>query len=238
MLNDEVSSEGSALAALAAAALLLGAAPARADGVLEGLRHHTTLASTITDNGDLNPYAVVVAPATSGKIHQGDVLVDNFNNQSNLQGTGGTIIDYNPSTRSTTLFAKLPQNLPQCPGGIGLTHRDDHAEQRLGDRRQHAERRRHDRDQGRRLPAGVRFQRPARHRLVGLAHQRSLGQHGRRRQRREGDAVRQHVGLRRSRPGQARSGDRPARHRQQGDGAAHPAGDPGERTAEGRRARR
>jgi len=104
-----------------AATLVLGAAPARADSVLEGLRHHTTLASTITDNGDLNPYAVVVAPATSGKIHQGDVLVDNFNNLSNLQGTGGTIIDYNPSSRSMTLFAKLPQNLPQCPGGIGLS---------------------------------------------------------------------------------------------------------------------
>ncbi len=55
-----------------------------------------TLASTITDNGDLNPYAVVVAPASVGKIHQGDVLVDNFNNQSNLQGTGGTIIDLQP----------------------------------------------------------------------------------------------------------------------------------------------
>jgi hypothetical protein len=105
----------------AAAALILAAAPARAGGLLEGLRHHTTLASTVTDNGDLNPYAVVVAPATSGKIRQGDVLVDNFNNLSNLQGTGGTIIDFNPSSRSTTLFAKLPQNLSQCPGGVGLT---------------------------------------------------------------------------------------------------------------------
>jgi hypothetical protein len=103
------------------AALISGVVAARADGVLQGLHHHSTLASMITDNGDLNPYAVVVAPASSGKIHQGDVLVDNFNNLSNLQGTGGTIVDYNPSTRSTTLFAKLPQNLPQCPGGIGLT---------------------------------------------------------------------------------------------------------------------
>jgi hypothetical protein len=111
------------LAALGAltATLLLGAAPSRADGVLEGLRHHSTLASTVTDNGDLNPYAVVIAPVSAGKIHQGDVLVDNFNNLSNLQGTGGTIIDYNPSSRSMTLFAKLPQNLPQCPGGVGLT---------------------------------------------------------------------------------------------------------------------
>jgi len=109
--------------AIAGAALLflLGAGVARADSVLAGLHHHPTLASTITDNGDLNPYAVVVAPVSSGKIQKGDVLVDNFNNLSNLQGTGGTIIDYNPSTRAMTLFAKLPQNLPQCPGGIGLT---------------------------------------------------------------------------------------------------------------------
>ena len=104
-----------------AAALLILSASAQAEGVLEGLRRHPTLTSTITDNGDLNPYAVVVAPASSGKIQKGDVLVDNFNNSSNLQGTGGTIIDFNPSTRSTTLFAKLPQKLPQCPGGIGLT---------------------------------------------------------------------------------------------------------------------
>jgi hypothetical protein len=109
-------------AAIAGAALLLfGADGACAQSVLQGLHHHVTLASTITDNGDLNPYAVVVAPVSSGKISKGDVLVDNFNNQSNLQGTGGTIVDYNPSSRATTLFAKLPQNLPQCPGGIGLT---------------------------------------------------------------------------------------------------------------------
>ncbi len=108
-----------ALIGLGALGGLMGAA--RADTVLAGLHHHTTVTSTITDNGDLNPYAVVVAPASSGKIQKGDILVDNFNNQSNLQGTGGTIIDYNPSTHATTLFAKIPQNLPQCPGGIGLT---------------------------------------------------------------------------------------------------------------------
>lgn len=100
---------------------VLFAGPAKADALLAGLKHHTTVTSTITDNGDLNPYAVVIAPVSAGKVQKGDVLVDNFNNQSNLQGTGGTIIDYNPSTHSTTLFAKLPQNLPQCPGGIGLS---------------------------------------------------------------------------------------------------------------------
>ncbi len=63
----------------------------------------------MTDNGDLNPYAVVVAPVSAGKIQKDDVLVDNFNNLSNLQGTGTTIVDYNPATGKTTLFAKLPQ---------------------------------------------------------------------------------------------------------------------------------
>ncbi len=113
------------LGAMAAAAALLAAAGAvRAageQGLLETIHRHVTLTSTVTDNGDLNPYAVVVAPVSAGKIQAGDVLVDNFNNVSNLQGTGTTIVDYNPSTHKTTLFAKLPQNLPNCPGGVGMT---------------------------------------------------------------------------------------------------------------------
>jgi len=98
--------------------------PARADapqGLLETIHKHITRISTVTDNGDLNPYAVVVAPVSAGKIQKDDVLVDNFNNLSNLQGTGTTIIDYNPSTQKAFTFAKLPQKLAQCPGGVGLT---------------------------------------------------------------------------------------------------------------------
>ena len=88
-------------------------------GLLETIRRHETLTSSVADNGDLNPYAVVVAPVSAGKILKDDVLVDNFNNISNLQGTGTTIIDYRPSTKQTTLFAKLPQKLAECPGGSG-----------------------------------------------------------------------------------------------------------------------
>lgn len=103
-------------------AVLALAAPAHAaQGMLETIHKHVTQTSTVTDNGDLNPYAVVVAPVASGRIQQGDVLVDNFNNLSNLQGTGTTIVDYNPATHKTFTFAKLPQNLAQCPGGVGLT---------------------------------------------------------------------------------------------------------------------
>ncbi len=80
------------------------------------MRHHTTLTSTITDNGDLNPYAVVVAPASSGKIQKGDVLVDNFNNLSNLQGTGGTIVDYNPATRNDDAVRQTAAESAAMPG--------------------------------------------------------------------------------------------------------------------------
>ena len=88
---------------------------------LQTVRRHVTRASAVADNGDLNPYAIMVAPVAAGRIQKGDVLIDDFNNLSNLQGTGTTIVDYNPSTKKTTLFAKLPQHLAQCPGGVGLT---------------------------------------------------------------------------------------------------------------------
>jgi hypothetical protein len=90
-------------------------------GYLETVHRRTTLTSTVASNGDLNPYAVVVAPVSSGRIQKDDVLVDNFNNVANLQGTGTTIVGYRPSTRQTYLFATVPQNLAQCPGGVGLT---------------------------------------------------------------------------------------------------------------------
>ncbi len=90
-------------------------------GFLETVKRHSTLTSTVTENGDLNPYAVVVAPVSAGKILKDDVLVDNFNDISNLQGTGTSIVGYRPSTKETYLFARLPKNLPQCPGGVGLS---------------------------------------------------------------------------------------------------------------------
>ncbi len=104
--------------------LLMLSSGAQADqprGFLETVRRHTTLATTVTDNGDLNPYAVVVAPVSAGRVQKDDVLVDNFNNISNLQGTGTTIVGYRPGTQGTYLFARLPQTVPGCPGGVGLT---------------------------------------------------------------------------------------------------------------------
>jgi hypothetical protein len=112
-----------ALAGLAVLPVLSAAPTQAADqpSFLGAVRHHHTRASTVADNGDLNPYAVVVAPVSAGKIQKDDVLVDNFNDVSNLQGTGTTIVIYAPSTKKMTQLAKLPRNLAQCPGGVGLT---------------------------------------------------------------------------------------------------------------------
>lgn len=100
---------------------LLGAAQAEPRGFLESIHRHATLASTSPGNGDLNPYAIFVMPQDSGILHKNDVLVTNFNNITNLQGTGTTLVTYHPETGNSTLFASLPPNLPACPGGVGLT---------------------------------------------------------------------------------------------------------------------
>jgi hypothetical protein len=90
-------------------------------GFLAGVKKHHLLTSTQPENGDQNPYALVVAPVSAGTVQKGDVLVDNFNNNGNLQGTGSTVIDYRPSTGEMSLFAAVPHDLAGCPGGIGLS---------------------------------------------------------------------------------------------------------------------
>jgi hypothetical protein len=106
---------------LASMALLPGLARAEDSGFLSNVHKHVTLVSTVPENGDQNPYAIVVAPVSAGSIQKDDVLVDNFNNDANLQGLGTTIIDYNPTTKKMFVLAKLPRNLAGCPGGVGLT---------------------------------------------------------------------------------------------------------------------
>ncbi len=110
-----------ALAAMTAFSFFAVPAPANSESYLKSLHTQTQIASTVPDNGDVNPYAVVVAPVAAGKIQQGDVLISNFNNSKNLQGLGTTIVSYRPATHATTLFASAPHQLDSCPGGVGLT---------------------------------------------------------------------------------------------------------------------
>ena len=127
-------------------ALLLSASNAIADdakGFLETTHHHATMTSTIPSNGDMNPYALIVAPVTSGLIQKNDVLIDNFNNASNLQGTGTTIVDYNPSTKTMSQIANIPKDIKGCPGRRWTFHSDDDAEKRLDNCWFNSEHRRH-----------------------------------------------------------------------------------------------
>ena len=80
------------------------------------------IASTVPAKGDVNPYGLAVVPATAGRLTAGNILVSNFNDKANVQGTGTTIVQVSPAGQ-TTLFAdvaKLPAGMA-CPGGVGLT---------------------------------------------------------------------------------------------------------------------
>ena len=92
------------------------------DSVLKNLHTVSTLASTVPANGDVNPYGVARVEKTIGRLTEGHILVSNFNNFGNAQGTGTSIVDIAPDG-SVTLFAQIsPSSVPgACPGGIGLT---------------------------------------------------------------------------------------------------------------------
>ncbi len=111
-----------ALTVMVGASALVSTASFAADGgFLETIKKHTTITSSVPENGDQNPYALVVAPVSAGTIAKDDLLIDNFNDKNNLQGLGTTIVDYNPSTEQMKVLAQLDRHQPGCPGGVGLT---------------------------------------------------------------------------------------------------------------------
>jgi hypothetical protein len=75
--------------------------------------------STVPSNGDGNPYGVAFVPpnfsAGSGPLQPGDILVSNFNNSGNLQGTGTTIVRVSAAGAVTTFFTTPNATL----GGAG-----------------------------------------------------------------------------------------------------------------------
>ena len=90
--------------------------------LLHRLRDLDTLTSTIPSNGDVNPYGVAIVPVTTGKLVAGQVLVSNFNNSANLQGTGTTIVQISPNGIPSPFAQINAATLPgACPGGVGLT---------------------------------------------------------------------------------------------------------------------
>jgi hypothetical protein len=73
--------------------------------------------STVPSNGDVNPYGVTFVPDNfstgAGPLQHGDVLVSNFNNRKNLQGTGTTIVRISSSGVQSLFF--------QGKGSLGLS---------------------------------------------------------------------------------------------------------------------
>ena len=105
----------------------LGAASAQAAPFIAGFQP-SPLASTVPTNGDVNPYGIVTVPRSVGLLQRGAVLVSNFNNSANLQGTGTTIVqippgDMDQNAGDAPVFAQIKRKaLPgPCPGGVGLT---------------------------------------------------------------------------------------------------------------------
>ena len=107
------------------------ATAASADEVQARFPLQFIVSSTIPSNGDLNPYGIVFVPKdfpSGGKVAPGDVLVSNFNNLNNLQGTGVTIIKFTPagpvapsvtpgqSGTATTFFTSKPHGLTTALG--------------------------------------------------------------------------------------------------------------------------
>jgi hypothetical protein len=98
------------------------AADTAAGPFLDRFQIVSQIASTVPANGDVNPYGVAVVPESAGRLVRGDVLVSNFNDKANIQGTGTTVVQVAPDG-TVSPFAKigtLPAGM-SCPGGIGLT---------------------------------------------------------------------------------------------------------------------
>ena len=100
---------------------ILGAGPRVFAG--SGFLPNVRIVSTVPANGDLNPYGVAFVPANfssgSGPLQPGDILVSNFNNSDNLQGTGTTIVRVPANGPVSTFFAGPPH--PSGSNGLGLS---------------------------------------------------------------------------------------------------------------------
>jgi hypothetical protein len=111
------------MVALPITGIALGSVTAAAGGsFIGGLTKVTTFGSTVPFNGDVNPYGMALVNQSRGRLVAGDVLVSNFNNSTNAQGTGTTIVEMTPHGGRTD-FAHITSSDVSgiCTGGVGLT---------------------------------------------------------------------------------------------------------------------
>ena len=116
--------KSTALAAVTAITCALAALPAAATAraFLDRLAKIDTIASMVPTSGpalgDQNPYGVAVVPRGVGTLVRGDVLVSNFNDDRNQQGTGSSIMEVSPGG-TARVFAAVPR--PTATPAVGLT---------------------------------------------------------------------------------------------------------------------
>jgi uncharacterized protein (TIGR03118 family) len=75
-----------------------------------------TITTVPASKGDVNPYGVAFVPQdikAGGVLQPGDLLVSNFNDSANVQGTGTTIVRVTPDGARSVFFQGQP--------GLGLT---------------------------------------------------------------------------------------------------------------------
>jgi hypothetical protein len=77
------------------------------EDLLTRLPKTPTASSAVPPNGDVNPYGVAFVPAgfpAGGSLKSGDIVVANFNDKDNLQGTGTTIVKINAGAAPSVFF--------------------------------------------------------------------------------------------------------------------------------------
>ena len=99
-------------AGLLAASGAFATAANASDTFIGPLNHTKVIASTVPANGDVNPYGVAVVPHSTGRLYRGDVLVSNFNNSANVQGTGTTIVQVSPHGKVVAVRRHHGQQMP------------------------------------------------------------------------------------------------------------------------------
>jgi hypothetical protein len=101
---------GVSISLIGACLLLLTCAPALIAQNSAYLPGPLQVVSTVPSNGDVNPYGVAFVPPhfPGGMLNPGDILVSNFNNNMNLQGTGTTIVRVTPQAATSVFFTAQP----------------------------------------------------------------------------------------------------------------------------------
>jgi hypothetical protein len=80
-------------------------------------------ATTVPSNGDVNPYGVAFVPATvatDGILQHNSILVSNFNDSNNLQGTGTTIVQITPQGQTTLFFQASQAGQQGLSAALGI----------------------------------------------------------------------------------------------------------------------